>query len=60
MNYIEYEMDDKNLKYTITRTDGSRRSVPYRITGSNAEVYDVPVSVSANEIRLQWRSANFD
>jgi len=52
-NYIEYEMDDKNLKYTTHKNGREQtKSVPHRITGSNADVYDVTVSVSANEISI--------
>ena len=53
-NYIEYEMDDKTLKYTIHQNgnDKSGRPITYSTGGSNADSYDVAVDVGADAISV--------
>ncbi len=53
-NYIEYEMDDKSLKYTIHQngTERSGKPVPHSTSGSNADSYDVAVDLAANAIAI--------
>jgi hypothetical protein len=52
-NYIEYEIDDKNLKYT-TRLKGKEqsKSVQHQIPATAGDVYDVTVSLTATEVNI--------
>jgi serine/threonine protein kinase len=53
-NYIEYEMDDKTLKYTIHQNgnDKSGKPITYSTGGSSADSYDVAVDVGADAISV--------
>src|SRR5262249_34507223 len=52
-NYIEYEIDDKNLKYTAHRNGREQSSsVQHRISMSSSDTYDRTVSVIATEILI--------
>ena len=50
-NYVEYEIDDKILKYTIRQNgkEAQSKSVPHSIAGKD-DFYNVAVSVSSNQI----------
>jgi hypothetical protein len=50
-NYIEYEVDEKTLKYTVHQngSEQSGKSIPH---GSNADSYDVTVDVGTNAITV--------
>jgi hypothetical protein len=52
-NYIEYEIDDKNLKYTA-RLKGKEqsKSVQHQVTAGAGDVFDLTVSVSATEVNI--------
>jgi hypothetical protein len=52
-NYIEYEIDNRNLKYT-TRQNGKEQSqsVQHGINPSAPDVYDLTMVVSDNEIQI--------
>jgi serine/threonine-protein kinase len=53
-NYIEYEIDEKNLKYTIRQngTDRPGKTVPHSVNRSKSDAYDVTVDVGANAIGI--------
>ncbi|HYR91361.1 MAG TPA: protein kinase [Terriglobia bacterium] len=52
-NYIEYELDEKTLKYTV-RQNGSdqSKSVSHSVSGSEGDFYNVAVGVVANAITV--------
>jgi hypothetical protein len=52
-NYIEYEIDEKNLAYTVYRngSKGDSKSVPHSLSGSD-DFYELAVTVGANDITI--------
>src|SRR5207253_3235832 len=49
-NYIEYELDDKTLKYTIHQNGSERpgKPVSHSVSASKADSFDVAVDVATN------------
>jgi hypothetical protein len=60
-NYVEYEIDEKNLKYT-TRQNGKEqtRSVPHRLNGLSGDAYEMTVAVSPNAIVISCAGQRID
>jgi len=60
-NYIEYEIDEKNVKDTLHQNGKDQsKSVLHRLSGSAGDVYDLAVLVSANEITLSSAGQKID
>jgi len=55
-NYVEYEIDERSLKYTIHQNGSERQGkpIPHSTDGSNADSYDVAVDVGTNAITVSF------